>query len=90
VNRLLLDNGIIGGYELEDALLLAFTEKRSRMEIDRLVALIGGVEMNKILFEKNQPGSNGFSLPPLDFPADALSSTIRQRFCVRPSLICRN
>jgi glycine dehydrogenase subunit 1 len=44
VNRLLLDNGIIGGYELEDALLLAFTEKRSRMEIDRLVALIGGVE----------------------------------------------
>ncbi|HPF21293.1 MAG TPA: aminomethyl-transferring glycine dehydrogenase subunit GcvPB [Syntrophomonas sp.] len=36
--------------------------------------------MNKILFEKNQPGSNGFSLPPLDFPADALSSTIPAAF----------
>lgn len=42
VNRMLLENGIIGGYELEDALLLAFTEKRTRSEIDRLVALIGG------------------------------------------------
>lgn len=44
VNRMLLDNGIIGGYELDDALLLAFTEKRSRAEIDKLVALIGGYE----------------------------------------------
>lgn len=42
VNRMLLKNGIIGGYELEDALLLAFTEKRTRAEIDRLVSLIGG------------------------------------------------
>ncbi len=44
VNRMLLDNGIIGGYELDGALLLAFTEKRSRAEIDKLVALIGGYE----------------------------------------------
>jgi len=44
LNRMLLDNDIIGGYELDDALLLAFTEKRSRMEIDKLVALIGGYE----------------------------------------------
>jgi glycine dehydrogenase subunit 1 len=41
---MLLDHGIIGGYELDDALLLAFTEKRSRAEIDKLVALIGGYE----------------------------------------------
>ncbi|MGI5920958.1 MAG: aminomethyl-transferring glycine dehydrogenase subunit GcvPA [Syntrophomonadaceae bacterium] len=43
VNKLLLANGIIGGYELEDALLLAFTEKRTRQQIDRLVAIIGGM-----------------------------------------------
>jgi glycine dehydrogenase subunit 1 len=43
-NRMLLENGIIGGYELDDALLLAFTEKRTRAEIDKLVALIGGHE----------------------------------------------
>ncbi len=42
INRLLLEQGIIGGYELPGALLLAFTEKRSRAEIDRLAALIGG------------------------------------------------
>jgi len=41
-NRRLLENGIIGGYELEDALLLAFTEKRTATEIDRLAAILGG------------------------------------------------
>lgn len=41
-NRKLLENGIIGGYELEDALLLAFTEKRSKAEIDQMVAVLGG------------------------------------------------
>lgn len=40
-NRRLLENGIIGGYELDNALLLAFTEKRTRGEIDRLVAVLG-------------------------------------------------
>lgn len=42
VNKLLLEQGIIGGFELPGALLLAFTEKRTRAEIDRLLALIGG------------------------------------------------
>ncbi|MEN6327136.1 MAG: aminomethyl-transferring glycine dehydrogenase subunit GcvPA [Syntrophomonas sp.] len=42
-NRQLLKNGMIGGYELEDALLLAFTEKRSKAEIDRLAAVLGGI-----------------------------------------------
>ncbi len=41
-NRLLLQNGILGGYELDGALLLAFTEKRTTSEIDRLVAILGG------------------------------------------------
>ncbi|MDD3023665.1 MAG: aminomethyl-transferring glycine dehydrogenase subunit GcvPA [Syntrophomonadaceae bacterium] len=41
-NQKLLENGIIGGYELEDALLLAFTEKRSKSEIDQLLAVLGG------------------------------------------------
>ncbi len=41
-NRKLLENGIIGGYELDDGLLLAFTEKRTSAEIDRLVAVLGG------------------------------------------------
>ncbi|MDD3271378.1 MAG: aminomethyl-transferring glycine dehydrogenase subunit GcvPA [Syntrophomonadaceae bacterium] len=41
-NRRLLEKGIIGGYELPDAMLLAFTEKRTRAEIDRLVAVLGG------------------------------------------------
>ncbi|MBP8819941.1 MAG: aminomethyl-transferring glycine dehydrogenase subunit GcvPA [Syntrophomonadaceae bacterium] len=43
-NDRLLQNGIIGGYELPDAMLLAFTEKRTRAEIDRLVAVLGGRE----------------------------------------------
>lgn len=41
-NRKLLENKIIGGYELENALLLAFTEMRTKAEIDRLVAVLGG------------------------------------------------
>ncbi len=41
-NRKLLENGIIGGYELDDALLLAFTEKRTKEEIDQLTAVLGG------------------------------------------------
>jgi glycine dehydrogenase subunit 1 len=44
VNQRLLANGIIGGYELDDALLLAFTEKRTRKEIDNLAAVIGGMK----------------------------------------------
>ncbi len=42
-NAALLKEGIIGGYELEGALLLAFTEKRTRAEIDRLVSVLGGI-----------------------------------------------
>lgn len=42
-NRALLEKGIIGGYELEGALLLAFTEKRTKEEIDRLVDILGGL-----------------------------------------------
>jgi glycine dehydrogenase subunit 1 len=41
-NRRLLEKGIIGGYELADGMLLAFTEKRTRDEIDRLVNVLGG------------------------------------------------
>jgi glycine dehydrogenase subunit 1 len=44
VNQHLLANGIIGGYELKDALLLAFTEKRTRKQIDSLAAVIGGMK----------------------------------------------
>ena len=41
-NQALLRAGIIGGYELDGALLLAFTEKRTKAEIDSLVAVLGG------------------------------------------------
>ncbi len=37
MNRYLLEWGIIGGFELKDGLLLAFTEKRTREEVDELV-----------------------------------------------------
>lgn len=40
-NAALLQEGIIGGYELDGALLLAFTEKRTCAEIDRLVSVLG-------------------------------------------------
>jgi glycine dehydrogenase subunit 1 len=43
-NRALLENGIIGGYELADSLLLAFTEKRTREQVDRLVSILGGIK----------------------------------------------
>ena len=36
-NEFILDNGMIGGYELPDALLFAFTEKRTAEEVDKLV-----------------------------------------------------
>lgn len=42
VNRRLLRNGIMGGYEWGEGMLLAFTEKRSRPEIDRLVDIMKG------------------------------------------------
>lgn len=43
-NQLLLEQGIIGGYELADGMLLAFTEKRTKAEIDRLVDVLGGMK----------------------------------------------
>jgi glycine dehydrogenase subunit 1 len=42
INRRLFDAGIIGGYAFEDGLMFAFTEKRTRQQIDRLVDVIGG------------------------------------------------
>lgn len=42
-NKRLLEEGIIGGYELADGMLLAFTEKRTKAEIDRLVDVLGGM-----------------------------------------------
>lgn len=44
VNSKLLEAGIIGGYEIPDALLFAFTEKRTCEEIDQLAAIVGGKE----------------------------------------------
>lgn len=43
-NQRLLEQGIIGGYELADGMLLAFTEKRTKAEIDRLVNVLGGMK----------------------------------------------
>lgn len=44
-NKKLLDNGIIGGYSLDKTgLLLAFTEKRTKNEIDKLVEILKGGE----------------------------------------------
>ncbi len=42
IDEKLLQHGIIGGYELQDGLMLAFTEKRTQSEIDRLIAVLGG------------------------------------------------
>ena len=43
VNDKLLKNDILGGYSIDDTgLLLAFTEKRSKDEIDRLADILGG------------------------------------------------
>lgn len=42
-NRRLLEQGIIGGYELPQGMLLAFTEKRTKAEIDLLVDVLGGM-----------------------------------------------
>jgi len=41
-NYRLLEHGIIGGYELPEGMLLAFTEKRTRQEIDKLADILGG------------------------------------------------
>ena len=42
-NQALLQAGMLGGYALTDGLLLAFTEKRTKEEIDRLADVLGGV-----------------------------------------------
>ena len=42
-NQRLLEQGIIGGYELPEGMLLAFTEKRTKAEIDQLVNILGGM-----------------------------------------------
>lgn len=42
-NQALLQAGMLGGYALKDGLLLAFTEKRTKEEIDRLAEVLGGV-----------------------------------------------
>lgn len=42
MNRRLLEKGMIGGYELPGAMLLAFTEKRNRAEIEQLAEILGG------------------------------------------------
>ncbi|WHE06471.1 aminomethyl-transferring glycine dehydrogenase subunit GcvPA [Thermoanaerobacterium thermosaccharolyticum] len=49
MNNVLLDNGIIGGYNLEkdfkkykNTILLCVTEKRTKEEIDKLVGVMGG------------------------------------------------
>ena len=45
MNDKLLKNGIIGGYAVDDkGLMLAFTEKRSKKEIDKLVSILKGGE----------------------------------------------
>jgi len=41
-NEKLLQNGIIGGYEIQNGLMFAFTEKRTWSEIDRLITILGG------------------------------------------------
>ena len=50
VLQALLEAGILGGYSLssadyglENAILIAVTEKRTKEEIDKLVSVIGGV-----------------------------------------------
>ena len=42
-NQMLEEQGIIGGYRLNQGLLLTFTEKRTKEEIDRLVEVLGGI-----------------------------------------------
>lgn len=44
MNRKLLKNKMIGGYELPGAMLLAFTEKRTKAEIKCLAQVLGGQE----------------------------------------------
>lgn len=51
INKALLDEGIIGGYpigekypEYENAILYAFTEKRTKEEIDKLVEVLEGLD----------------------------------------------
>ena len=41
VNRMLAEQGILGGLPMPEGLLLAFTEKRTQEEVDRLVRLVG-------------------------------------------------
>ena len=42
INSRLLEQGIIGGLAVDQGMLLAFTEKRTRQDIDRLVAAFKG------------------------------------------------
>lgn len=48
MNKYLRKWGVVGGYELDDALLLAFTEKRSALEIDELIYFMKAYQFGKL------------------------------------------
>ena len=85
-NRRLLQDGIIGGYdlglaypELNQHMLIAVTELRTKEEIDSLIAGLG-INMNNqdqaLIFEMSREGRVGYSLPELDVPETELESLL--------------
>ena len=75
VVRAARERGVHPGYALgrdyeglDDALLVAVTEKRSPAEIDRLAEVLAEVARMKLIFEKSQPGRRASTLPRYDLP----------------------
>ena len=67
---------------LDDALLVAVTEKRTVAEIDRLV---GGARRVKLIYEKSQPGRRGLGVPRPDLPVPELPDGARARGAAAPA-----
>lgn len=86
INQALLQNGMIGGYdlgrdypELANHMLIAVTEQRTKEEIDTFVKELGICMHNQdqaLIFERSTPGRIGYSLPELDIPAVDLTSLL--------------
>jgi glycine dehydrogenase subunit 1 len=75
INFELLNEGFIGGFNIENefpqyknASLYCVTEKRTKIEMDELIQVLGGAKMkkyNKLIFEISQEDRKAWTLPAL-------------------------
>ena len=66
---------------LDDALLVAVTERRTVADIDRLVEALGV----KLIYEKSQAGRRGLGVPKPDLPVPAVPAELARKRAAAPA-----